>query len=341
MVSTTRVDLGNLPSAAWLRSNGVPVVGDVHPQLLAGGRSNLTYLIEDAAGSRYVLRRPPLSHVLQSAHDMGREFRILRSLHGTPVPVPEPIAHCSDPEVIGAPFYVMRHMPGVVLSTAEDGARYPEAARSAASRSLIEILAALHTLDVDAVGLGELSRRDSYSERQLARWLRQFHATTRRELAIIDQVHDRLRAGLPPQRYTGLVHGDYRPGNVLLNPNGTLSAVLDWELATLGDTMADLGWITATWQETGEAELLESPSTCAGFARRADLVDWYVTQTGRDVSDLGWYQAFALWRLACIFEGIVNRYRTGAMGSATVDLAAEEARVVTLAENAAERLATV
>ncbi|MDQ7909073.1 phosphotransferase family protein [Phytohabitans sp. ZYX-F-186] len=325
--------------AAWFAGNGIALDGPPRLTLIAGGRSNLTYRVADGTGDRYVLRRPPTGGVLQSAHDVGREYRIITGLATTDVPVPVAHGLCTDETVLGAPFYVMSLVPGTVLAGDEDGAGYPLRARRGASADLVRVLTAIQRVDVDAVGLGDLGRRDSYGARQLRRWLRQFHLTTRRRLPLVEELHDQLERTIPPQRFTGLVHGDFRPGNVLLSPDGHINAVLDWELATLGDTLADLGWLVATWRQPGEAELLESPTAHPGFASREELVAAYQAGTGRDVSDLPWYQAFALWRLACIFEGIFVRYSTGVMGDDGVDPAAEGERVVRLAEAAREAFA--
>ncbi|MFG2043654.1 phosphotransferase family protein [Dactylosporangium sp. NPDC048998] len=327
---------------AWLTGAGIPLAGRPRLTLIAGGRSNLTYRMTDDAGHEYVLRRPPTGGVLPSAHDVGREFRIISALAGTRVPVPRALGLCTDDAVIGAPFYVMNLVPGAVVAGDEDGARYPVEARGRASRDLIDVLAEIHLVDVDEVGLGELSRRESYCERQLRRWLRQFRvstASTTRSVPLIEELHDRLAACVPPQRHTGLVHGDFRPGNLLLSPQGRINAVLDWELATLGDTLADVGWLVATWREPGEVELLESPAAQPGFADRGELLVMYAARTGRDVSDIPWYQAFALWRLACISEGIYARYSGGVMGDDGFDAQAEGRHVIQLAEAARDAFA--
>lgn len=324
--------------ARWLADNDVPVDGPLQVTLLAGGRSNLTYRVDDAAGRSYVLRRPPGGAAQSAAHDVAREHSVLERLQGTPVPVPRLWGLCEDLSVVGAPFLVMEHVEGVVLATDADGAAYPMDRRSRAATGLIDALGAIHQLDVDAIGLGDLGRREDYLPRQLARWHRQFHAVTDRSLPIVDEVWTRLGATAPPQRYTGLVHGDFRFGNVLVGVNGNALAVLDWELCALGDTLADLGWLTALWHEEGEPEISVSPTGHPGYPTRSEIIDRYRIHTGRDVSDIGWYQAFALWRLACIGEGIYARYRDGAMGDDGFDLAAQRHHVVELAEAAARAL---
>ncbi|MFI5953913.1 phosphotransferase family protein [Cryptosporangium sp. NPDC051539] len=327
-----------LRATQWLSAQGVPFQGPAQATLVAGGRSNLTYRIVDSAGRAYVLRRPPGGSALPEAHDVEREFSVLSGLQGSQVPVPELWGLCTDRSVIGVPFVVMSFVEGVVLTTDDDGAAYPVTARAAAAENLVDSLAAIHELDVDAIGLGGLGRRADYLPRQLARWHRQFHSVSDRSLPIIDEVWARLGATTPPQRYTGLVHGDYRFGNLLIGPDGRTRAVLDWELCALGDTLADLGWLTALWREAGEPEVSPSPTGHPGYPTRDAVIARYQARTGRDVSDIGWYQAFALWRLACIGEGIYVRYRDGAMGDAEFDVAAQREHVAELAEAAAHAL---
>nr|BFE55608.1 phosphotransferase family protein [Dactylosporangium thailandense] len=327
-----------LRATRWISGHGIPLDGPARATLIAGGRSNLTYRIEDTAGRAYVLRRPPTRSAQPRAHDVEREYSVLSCLQGSAVPVPELFGLCSDPSVLGAPFYVMEYVDGVVLTNDDDGAAYPVGSRAAATTSLVDALAAIHELDVDAVGLGQLGRREDYLPRQLARWHRQFHAVSERSLPVIDEVWTRLGATTPPQRYTGLVHGDFRFGNLLVGEDGRARAVLDWELCALGDTLADLGWLTALWREPGEPEVSPSPTGHPGYPTRDSVIDQYGARTGRDVSDIGWYQAFALWRLACIGEGIYARYRDGAMGDTEFDVAAQRDHVVDLAEAAARAL---
>jgi aminoglycoside phosphotransferase (APT) family kinase protein len=322
----------------WMKERGLEVRGTIRLELIAGGRSNLTYRLRDDTGCSYVLRRPPLAHVLESAHDVGREHRIVGALAATRIPVPTSFGLCTDSSVIGAPFYVMNLVPGVVLATDDDGAGYPLRARGTASANLVDVLADIHLVDVDAVGLGTLGRKESYCERQLRRWRRQFHSSADRDVPLIDEIHDRLAMSIPPQRFTGLVHGDYRPGNTLLSHEGTVNAVLDWELATLGDTLADLGWMLSSWREPNEADLLASPTGHEGWFSRSQLIERYQTSTGHDVSDIGWYTAFALWRRACIGEGIYARHLAGAMGDVDFDVEAQGRLVIRLAESAKNTL---
>jgi len=325
----------------WLAEHVAGAAPPFDYRLIAGGHSNLTYAVADRDGRRFVLRRPPLGHVLQSAHDMGREHRIISALVPTPVPVPQPLAFCEDPTVNDAPFYVMEFVDGVVLSDAADAERHlDEAARAHAGRSLVDVLADLHTVDPDAVGLGDLGRREGYVERQLRRWRSQFEKSKSAEIPAMDEVHRRLASHVPPQQRIGIVHGDYRLGNCLVGPDGAVRAVLDWELCTLGDPLADLGWVLAWWAEPGEsATHLRGgvTTTAGGFAPRRTLVDRYAERTGADVGELDFYVALAYWKLACIAEGVNARYRAGVMGDVPADVEPFGDQVHRLADEALAR----
>lgn len=324
----------------WCATVGISLAEPLLVSLISGGRSNLTFRIVDNAGKAYVLRRPPLGPVFGGAHHLQRESVVVTALEGTGIPAPRILGFCSDESVIGAPFYLMEYVPGVVVATHEDGRALAESVRTKASEQAIDVLAQIHLLDVDSVGLGTLGRRDDYLSRQLHIWHRQSHKAATRELPLIDELHRRLAASAPPQRYTSLVHGDYRLGNLLLASDGTVNAVLDWELCSLGDPMADLGWILATWRQPGETEIYQSPSGHRGFLSRDQLIHRYQASTGRDVSDPAYYVAFALWRLACIYEGIYARYKNGAMGDDGVEIEAQGRIAVSLAEAAWQALPT-
>ena len=310
------------PTTAWMVAHVEGVTAPLRFVPIAGGHSNLTYLVVDAAGRELVLRRPPLGNILSTAHDMGREHRLISALGPSAVPVPPALGLCEDPVVNGAPFYVMAFVRGAVLAFLDDALAYPVASRAPAADNAVDVLARLHTVDPDAVGLGDLGRREGYVERQLKRWHAQFEKSKTRELPLEVEVHRRLSEAVPPQRYTGIVHGDYRLGNMLVGPDGEVLAVLDWELATLGDTLADLGWLVTHWHEPGEEFIgLAPPSTMApGFPTRSHVVERYGAATGRDLSDLPYYLAFARWRNACILEGVFSRYKAGVMGSSDVDV---------------------
>ena len=324
---------------AWLAAHVAGAEPPFDYEVIAGGRSNLTFAVIDGGRRRFVLRRPPLGHVLQSAHDMGREHRIISALGPTPVPVPEALALCDDPAVNDAPFYVMSFVEGVVLDQAEDAERHLDVpARGRAGHSLIDVLVELHAVDIDAVGLGDLARREGYVERQLRRWQKQFEQSRTREIPAMDETHRLLSEQIPEQRRTGIVHGDYRLGNCLIGTDGELRAVLDWELCTLGDTLADLGWVVAWWAEPGEDSThlrRNVPSLADGFGTRAELVERYAERSGADVSRLDFFVALAYWKLAAISEGVHARYRAGVMGDASgVDVDAFAEQAMHLAERA-------
>jgi aminoglycoside phosphotransferase (APT) family kinase protein len=311
--------------------------------LIAGGHSNLTYEVEDRAGARWVLRRPPLGHVLATAHDMGREHRIISALGPTSIPVPPVEGLCTDDAVNGAPFYVMGWVDGhVVRDAAATEVLAPEARRHAGEQ-LADVLADIHAVDVDAVGLGDLGRRDGYLERQLNRWYVQFQKAATREVPMVDRVHERLAAAVPAQGPAAIVHGDYRLDNCMVGPDGTIRAVLDWELCTLGDPLADLGLLLVYWGAPDEppVTLVPSPTTRDGFPTRAEVVARYAERSGRDVSHVDYYVAFGYWKLACIVEGVYTRYVAGAMGARGGDPAAYEGFAVSVERLAAAADATL
>jgi aminoglycoside phosphotransferase (APT) family kinase protein len=307
---------------------------------IAGGRSNLTYRVDDSAGSSWVLRRPPLHGVLPSAHDMGREHRVISALAGTPVPVPATFGLCQDPAVTGAPFYVMEHVEGIVpRDEATVAAGLDEPARGAAAASLVDALVALHRVDPERVGLGDLGRHHGYLERQLARWQRQLEQSRTRPLPALDEAHRRLAANLPAQVGPArIVHGDFRLDNVVLSPAGQVLAVLDWELCTLGDPLADVGLLQVYWAEPGDQTLPlgSAPTVMPGFPGRAAVAEAYATRSGRDLSQLDVYVAFASWKLAVILEGVVARHATGAYGEGDDTWRGFAEVVVQLADRALE-----
>ncbi|GAY12009.1 phosphotransferase family protein [Pseudonocardia sp. N23] len=309
------------PLARWLHTHVDEVSaasGTLRTERIAGGHSNLTYRIVDDAGVSWALRRPPIGGVLATAHDMSREWRFISALHPTPVPVARPVAYCADTDVIGAEFYVMGFVEGVVLGDDAAGAAYPEQARHPAGLAMVDVLADLHRVDPTEVGLGDLARPGSYLERQLRRWLRQAHASSVEDLSGIDAVHDLLLARRPADQRTRIAHGDYRAGNLMVSPQGSVEAVLDWELATLGDPLADLGWLLMSWARPDDDEPagVSGPSMQSGFPERAELLGRYVERTGTPLDDatVGYYVAFAHWRSACIGAGVYSRYAAGHMG---------------------------
>ena len=324
--------------AAWLASRGIDLVGPVRADLISGGRSNLTYTLTGADGRRVVLRRPPSGGILATAHDMTREWRFISALRGTAVPVPEPLA-LADAEVLRVPFYVMSYVDGLVLHDAAAAQEMTPAARQWAAASLIDTMVALHQLDIDAVGLGDAGRRDDYVGRQLRRWKRQWDQSSCTDISAVEAAHQRLAAAVPPQRRTGIVHGDFRLGNMICGADGQIRAVLDWELATLGDPLADFGWTLSWWVEPGEQGTAgvtptAPPSVLPGFPPRQWLMARYAAGTGADLDRIDFYVAFAYWRGACISAGVLTRYESGVMGDDGFDHSALRARIASQAEAA-------
>ena len=306
---------------AWLVENIDGTTAPFEFSLIAGGRSNLTFTVTDANGTKYVLRRPPTGAVLATAHDMAREHRIISAVGNTAVPVPPALGLCVDEEVNGAPFYVMGYVDGVVLDGVERAEPMTIEHRRSAGFHLIDVLADLHDVDVDAVGLGDLAKRDGYVERQVRRWSTQWEKSKTRELPAIDEVAKRLAAQLPVQRGVAIAHGDYRFGNCLTDiENGRISAVLDWELCTLGDPLADVGYLGVYWADSGTQQLRSNdPTGIEGFPTYAELLERYAIRTGRDLSNIDYYVAFSSWRLAVISEGVYARFLHGAMGDQKLD----------------------
>ena len=327
---------------AWLARQGTALVGPVRAELISGGRSNLTYTLTGADGHRVVLRRPPAGGILATAHDMTREWRFISALRGTSVPVAEPLA-LADSEVLGVPFYVMSYVDGRVLHDAVDAQVLSDDARRCAATSLIDTMALLHELDIDAVGLGDIGRREDYIGRQLRRWKRQWDQSCCTDITAVDAAYQRLAAAVPPQQHARIVHGDFRLGNMICGTDGRIRAVLDWELATLGDPLADLGWLLSWWAEPGEpgatvVSPAAQPSVLPGFPPRQWMISRYEQGSGADLSRIGFYVAFANWRGACISAGVLTRYEAGVMGDDGYDHAALRAKIASQAETALEQV---
>ncbi|MGH7786472.1 MAG: phosphotransferase family protein [Candidatus Binatia bacterium] len=287
--------------------------------LISGGKSNLTYLVQ-GGGQAWVLRRPPLGHVLPTAHDMGREYRILTALADTDVPVARPLALCEDGAVNDMPFYIMEYRPGVVLTEAlPAGFATTQAERRRLCLVLVDTLVRLHAIDYRAVGLEGFGHPEGYVERQVRRWAQQWERSKTGPLPEIEALIERLRAALPTSPPPTIVHGDYRLGNLALDPEdpGRIRAIFDWEMATLGDPLADLGYTLIYWADPDDvidAASIGSVSpftTLPGFLRRAELVEAYAERSGRDVAAIDFYQVLALYKLAIISEGIYARYLQG------------------------------
>ena len=304
----------------WLAANvtGTPVTL-TGIQLITGGRSNLTYglTIASEAGPReLVLRRPPLGHVLPTAHDMSREFRVISALAGTDVPVAGAVAYCADANVIGAPFYLMDYVRGRVLRTGADTAALTIKQNRDLSEGLADMLAAIHGVDVPAAGLGDLGKGAGYMRRQLDRWQRQWALSKTREVPGYDELVAKLTENIPDEGEVTLVHGDFRIDNVLVDVGtSTILAVVDWEMATLGDPLADLGLTLTYWTDPGDESYMPKgeglntdATTSPGFLTRAEFAARYASRTGRDISLIGYYMAFAYFKLAVVLEGINARY---------------------------------
>ncbi|MEU2868217.1 phosphotransferase family protein [Streptomyces olivoreticuli] len=287
------------------------VRGPLSAELIEGGRSNLTYAVTDGTG-RWVVRRPPLGHVLATAHDMRREHRVISALHPTAVPVPRALLLCEDESVVGAPFYVMEFVTGTPYRTAGQlSALGPERTRRVVL-GLADTLVQLHAVDPAAVGLGDFGRPDGFLERQLRRWGKQLDASRSRELPGVDELHAALAGALPASPAPTVVHGDYRLDNVLVGADDTVGAVLDWEMSTLGDPLTDLGLLVMySEQRPVPGSPIATTRDAPGHPEPAELVERYAAGSGRDVSALPWYTAFAYFKLAVILEGIHYRYTLG------------------------------
>ncbi len=283
--------------------------GPLRGRLIAGGRSNLTYEVSDGTRN-WVVRRPPLGHVLATAHDMAREYRVITALRDTSVPVPLSYALCTDPDVLGAPFYVMSAVNGVAYRTAEQlGAVGPARARVIAER-MVGTLALLHAVDPAEVGLADFGRPEGFLARQVRRWQKQLDASRSRTVAGIDELHELLAANTPEGTPPTIVHGDYRLDNVLVGPDDKIAAVVDWEMATLGDPLTDVG-LLIVYQRMDR--LAEGPmaSDAPGYPTEAEILSRYAEFSGRDLPDLGFYIALASFKIAVVLEGIHYRYVHG------------------------------
>lgn len=295
----------------WIAAN-VPGIGPPLSFTAVGnGRSNLTYLAEDRDGAAVIVRRPPLGEALESAHDVGREFAVLGALHPLGLPLPEPLALCQDSAVTGAPFCVMERVEGTLVDTAVAAEAFGREARVRAGREIPATLAALHEVDVRRSGLAKVARAEDHAGRQLRRWSRQWEASRTRELPLIEKVAERLRAAVPSQPETTIVHGDFTPNNLLMRADGAVAAILDWELWTLGDPVADVAWLAIWWPpDTARSPLaVAPPSAVDGAPSAAELARTYAERSGRDLDRLPFWTALSYWKLAIIIEGIFRRWR--------------------------------
>lgn len=298
----------------WFGANIVGRPTRLKAQLIAGGRSNLTYLIfDDALASSWVLRRPPLGHVLETAHDMNREYRAIEALGGTAVPVPTVFGFCADTSIIGAPFYVMEHVDGTPYRNKDDlAALGPDRTRLLATR-LTDTLAELHSVNPDEVGLGDFGRADGFLLRQVWRWRKQLEASHSRDIAGADELFRGLIATVPDQSPTAIVHGDYRLDNVLMNAAGLPAAVIDWEMATIGDPLTDLA-LMIVYHRLSEVigwPTIADAACAPGFLAEPEIIGRYAARSGRDLGPFGFYLGLAAYKLAGILEGIHYRHQAG------------------------------
>jgi aminoglycoside phosphotransferase (APT) family kinase protein len=294
---------------------------DCRVALISGGKSNLTYRVACDAGE-VVLRRPPLGHVLPTAHDMAREYRVVSALHGTRVPVPRTFYLADSGSVLGVPFYLMERVVGhICRNQLPPGYAATPAEREAIGGALIETLAYLHVTDPAAVGLADFGRGTGFMERQLRRWSKQWESSKTADLPALESLRDELAGTVPEQAAVTIVHGDFRLDNTILHPTrpGEIVAVLDWEMSTLGDPLADLGALLAYWSEPGDddvvvaARVVPSVTSAEGFPSREEIVRRYAEITGFDVTGIAWYLAFAYFKLAVVAQGIAVRVAGGAM----------------------------
>ncbi len=283
------------------------VDGPLRAELLTGGKSNLTYAVE-CGPRRFVLRRPPLGHVLQTAHDMTREHRVISALADSDVPVPRTYALCEDPEVIGAPFYVMEYVPGTAYRSDDALRRLGPDRTRAISRRVVQTLADLHAVDPGDVGLADFGRPDGFLARQVRRWRTQLEASRSRDLAGAQALVDALARTVPPQQPPAIVHGDYRVDNVLVDGADRVAAVLDWEMATLGDPLTDVALMVLYGELPAIGARIVGPTAAPGLLRGEELIEEYCSCGGRPLGQMGFYVGLAAYKLAVIVEGIHYRH---------------------------------
>lgn len=312
----------------WL-ADRVEITAPVDVRLIAGGHSNLTYLVKDRGGRRFVLRRPPRGRLVGTAHDMRREFRIIDALGLTDVAVPAVVGYDEDHAITAAPFFVMEYVGGSTISDRSAAAVMPAASKRRVAPEMAASLAKLHRLDPARLGLGDLVRDEGLIERQLRRWHRQLHDYAELTSDVIEELYEALASAIPTPQRTSLVHGDFKIGNVRFDADGTILAVLDWELAAVGDPLIDVGWLLASWAEPGHSARwsIEPPTVAPGFGRRAELLGTLQAESDLDLGGIDYYVAFAYWRWSCINEGILARFANGAMAGKQIDLDAVQHQI--------------
>ena len=328
----------------WVRQNVPELTPPFSWIRLEGGHSNLTYQINDQNGRSAVIRRPPQGELLPKAHDMSREWALIKALSTTNVPVPKPYGFCEDPGVTGAWFYIMGLIDGKPLYNSEDTqALVPQSRRETLAHSFFDALADLHQVDPDAVGLGELGKRDSYVGRQIKTWYRSWTSSVSGANFDDERAHS-LQAyfleHLPDQGPTRVVHGDYGLHNCLFGADCTVAAIVDWEISTLGDPLADLAYALNPWPDPSDERPIapESATSLEGFPPRSVLAQRYAERTGRDLSNLSYYVAFNRWKSACIVHGVYARYMEGKKSTEGVDLETLRTRIDLSLELAVEAI---
>lgn len=317
----------------WIEQNIKSLKPPLIWKRLEGGHSNLTCMISNAAGNKAVVRRPPNGELLPKAHDMGREWKLISALGPTSVPVPEALGFCEDRTVTGAWFYVMGYVDGNPLYTSDQTLHWvPQHQRTKLAHSFIDVLADIHAIDPDAVGLGDLGKRDSYVGRQLRTWYQSW--TSSAEFAKFDDprshtLQEFFLKHLPVQDSARIVHGDYGLHNTLTGADCTIVAVLDWEISTLGDPLADLGYALNWWPDPSDKTMPDpnAATSVPGFPTRRELAERYATRTGRDLSNLDYYVGFNRWKTAAILQGVYARYVTGKKSAEGIDLSEMRSRI--------------
>jgi aminoglycoside phosphotransferase (APT) family kinase protein len=332
---------------AWISENCEGLTPPFVWEQLEGGHSNLTYSLTDQDGNKAVVRRPPMGELLPKAHDMHREFTIISGLGSTEVPVPIAYGYCESPDVTGAHFYVMSQVEGRALFDLTDVEGYLDTdARANVGMSFMDVLAALHSVDPDDVGLGDLGKKEDYVARQIRTWYRSWQASIEGagyDDPVLHELHDFLEGNIPEQGPARVVHGDYGLHNCLVGAQGQVTAVLDWEISTLGDPLADFAYALNGWIEPGDElqNKADAPTLAPGFSTRQQLVDRYAERTGADLGDLPYYVCFNHFKTACIIHGVYARYMQGQKSTEGVDLEYYRSRIgisVELSKRAADQL---
>ena len=283
-------------------------------ELARGGRSNLTYFVTTSSGQEFVLRRPPLGHVQATAHDMAREYRVMSALSATDVAVPRTFHLCTDVEVLGTPFYLMERVVGEVIQTEKQTSALGTDRARMISENVIDTLVALHACEPDQIGLSDFGRIEGFLERQVSRWSKQLEGSRSRDISGIDELLKKLFSRIPTTKRNSIVHGDFRLDNCIINANDEVAAVVDWEMATLGDSFTDLGLFVVYWD--GLSQIVGNPVANGikpeyGFPTAADLLQRYATKSESELSQIEWYIAFGYFKLAVILEGIYLRFSQG------------------------------